>query len=400
MDRPLHILVVVNLPWDERLGAVRVWFELAEQWLKAGHKVEKFCLTDAFPNPTSSAALYAWRQAVFARHAARFVRRHGAQFDVIDCLIGTLPFSKQSLSCKGLVVGRSVGLFLSYADFIQSSRRRWRDQPRGKFFGRLFYNFTSWLVRRSAERALALCDVINVPNDDEKRAVERCHADVQVIVQPYGLNQTERANLASAAQSSSVRLGRYEICFVGMWSVRKGSQDWPEIVRHIRAQIPDARFTFLGTMVDSEKVFADLQISNTGGIRCITAFDRKELPDLLGSCTVGLFPSYIEGFGISVIEQLAAGIPTIAYDVPGPRQIFASAPSKFLIAAGNATAMAERALEILRMSESDYASLSEDARRIAGMFRWEQIAADTIDEYAAAVAQLPSSDQRRTEVVA
>src|SRR5690242_2071632 len=110
MAGSLRILVIVNLPWDPRLGAVRVWYELSEQWLKAGHKVEKFCLTDAFPTPTSSAAVYAWRQAAFARHAAGFVRRHAAEFDVIDCLIGTLPFSKQSLGYKGLVVGRSVGL--------------------------------------------------------------------------------------------------------------------------------------------------------------------------------------------------------------------------------------------------------------------------------------------------
>ena len=40
MDKPLRILCIVNLPWDARLGAVRVWFELSEQWKKAGHKID------------------------------------------------------------------------------------------------------------------------------------------------------------------------------------------------------------------------------------------------------------------------------------------------------------------------------------------------------------------------
>ena len=31
-DKSLRILVIVNLPWDSRLGATRVWMELAEQW--------------------------------------------------------------------------------------------------------------------------------------------------------------------------------------------------------------------------------------------------------------------------------------------------------------------------------------------------------------------------------
>ena len=44
-DKPLRILVIVNLPWDARLGAIRVWVELAEQWRAAGHVVEKFSLS-------------------------------------------------------------------------------------------------------------------------------------------------------------------------------------------------------------------------------------------------------------------------------------------------------------------------------------------------------------------
>ena len=47
--KPLRILAIVNLPWDSRLGAARVWIELVKEWEAAGHVVEKFCLSDAFP---------------------------------------------------------------------------------------------------------------------------------------------------------------------------------------------------------------------------------------------------------------------------------------------------------------------------------------------------------------
>src|SRR5260370_20339401 len=219
MNKPLRILGIVNLPWDPRLGAARVWFELSEQWKKAGHKIDRFCLSDAFPKPTRSRALSAWRQSVFSYRAARFVRRNAGKFDVIDCLIGALPFSKKSLRFKGLLVGRSIGLYLAYEQFIRFSRQRWPDQPRGKFIGRLFYTFTSWLLRRSADRALAHCDLFNVPNEDERRSLkERCPR-TKVIALPYGLNEAERAALAAAARPASERLARKEICFLGMWSV-------------------------------------------------------------------------------------------------------------------------------------------------------------------------------------
>ena len=380
----------MDMPWDARLGGARVWMELSEQWTRAGHTFEKFCLTDAFPESTSSRQQSALRRLLFPFRAARFVRRNASRFDVVDCLLGTLPFRKSRLRFKGLIVGRSIGLNRLYENFIKFSRARWPDQPRGKWIGAIFYNFIRRRHARNAERALATSDLVNLLNEDEKPFVPHN----RVIVEPNGLNEVERAALAGVIQPPARRLAQKEICFVGMWGLRKGSRDWPEIVRHIRAKIPGARFRFLGTMVDPATVLADLRLAEADGIRCIERFDRSELPELLGPCAVGLFPSYIEGFGLSVIEQLAAGIPTVAYDVPGPRQIFVSHRAQFLVPMGDASAMASRALEILSMNEIEYSSLSEASRGIADGFRWEKVAADTIAQYAAALARLKRVEQR------
>jgi hypothetical protein len=55
--------------------------------------------------------------------------------------------------------------------------------------------------------------------------------------------------------------------------------------------------------------------------------------------------------------------------------------------------MVDRALEILRMDEAGYAALSARCRQIAAQFRWEQIAADTIQEYTGALARQKSQSQ-------
>jgi len=399
VEKPLRILGIVSLPWDPRLGAARVWFELSKQWKKTGHRVEKYSLEDAFPKPTSSRGLYAWRQAAFPYPAARFVRRNAGQFDIIDCLIGTLPFSKKSLRFNGLIVARSIGLYLDYDKFIQFSRERWPDQPRGKLIGRVFYTLTTRLLRWNADRSLHHCDLFNVPNEDEKRSLEQRLVNKQTIVLPYGLNEKERSELENVAVSAASRLARKEICFLGMWSVRKGSRDWPEIVRSILNSLPAAHFAFLGTMTDEGTILRDLQLAPVQSIRCVASYNPEELPQLIGDCAVGLFPSYIEGFGISVIEQLSAGIPTIAYDVPGPRHIFKSA-GEFLVPVGDVRAMSERALEILRMTESEYRELSIKGREIAAQFRWEQIANENIREYRAALADAnPSNRQRNSQIV-
>jgi glycosyltransferase involved in cell wall biosynthesis len=153
-------------------------------------------------------------------------------------------------------------------------------------------------------------------------------------------------------------------------------------------------------MTDEQTVLHDLELSPSESIRSLTSYDPKELPQLIGGSVVGLFPSYIEGFGLSVLEQLASGMPTIAYDVPGPRHIFGAAGAEFLVPAGNTKAMVERTLDILRMNETDYTALSARCRQIAAQFRWEQIAADTIREYTVALARQESrNQQRRTQTV-
>ncbi|MEJ7703268.1 MAG: hypothetical protein WKF47_06260 [Geodermatophilaceae bacterium] len=163
-DKPLRILVVVNLPWDSRLGASRVWMELAEQWREAGHTVEKFSLSDAFRDARARRVKFALRQLVFPRRAAAFVRENADRFDVIDALIGTLPYSKSELRFQGLLVARSVGLYLLYHRFEESVGRRWPQRPPGKLIGRLLYRSANRRLFAASDRAVREADLINLPN--------------------------------------------------------------------------------------------------------------------------------------------------------------------------------------------------------------------------------------------
>lgn len=130
--KPLRILVIVNLPWDSRLGASRVWIELAEQWRARGHTVEKFSMSDAFPGGPPSRVMFAIRQVTFIWKAAAFVRKNGHRFDVIDALVGTLPYSRAQLGFRGLIVARSVGLYRLYDKFDATIQQRWPRPREGK----------------------------------------------------------------------------------------------------------------------------------------------------------------------------------------------------------------------------------------------------------------------------
>jgi glycosyltransferase involved in cell wall biosynthesis len=391
MDKPLRILAVVNLPWDPRLGAARVWIELADEWTRTGHSVEKFCLTDAFPTATSSPALAAFRTLLFPFRAARFVRANADRFNVIDALTGTLPFSKTSLRFCGLLVARSVGLYHLYDKFEADAAKRWPPASRGKLLGRLFYSFFYWRAHSASNASIAHCDLLNLPNSDELVCVrDEINSTKPAIVQPYGLTLPRRQALFDAAASAETRWPKKKIAFVGMWSVRKGSKDWGQIIRRIRASVPEACFLFLGTMIDNEKVWDDLGLGSREIVGLVPQFQPDELPQLLSDCTIAAFPSYVEGFGLAVVEQLAARLPTIAYDAPGPRDILRARLPELLVAAGDVARFSDAIIEILQGSFERYQELSDRSAKTALEFSWPVIARDTAAEYRTRLGDLAS----------
>ncbi|MEO7166281.1 MAG: glycosyltransferase [Spartobacteria bacterium] len=381
-EKPLRILAVLNYPWDRRLGVARVWVDLAEQWRAAGHTVDQFTLSDAFPKPTRRRIIVAWRQVAFAYRAAKYIRKNAQRYDVIDCLLETLPFSKKQLGFKGLLVGRSVGSYRFYEDFEAMARQRWPAKSKGKLAGRIFHALLNWHALKAVATTTRMADLLNLPNENERAASQSSpDRDPPAIVQPYGLRPEEAQALAAAAAPVNGPSEEPRISFIGMWGLRKGAKDWGEIVRRIRAEIPGARFRFLGVMTDQNKILQDLELPTEAGLEIIQEFEPSELPELLRDCAVGIFPSYIEGFGIGVIEQLAAGIPTVAYDVPGPRQILESQRETLLVAAGDVGSLVEKVLDLLRMDAGSAARQRAVSQSIAAQYSWTDIAADTIRAY-------------------
>ena len=351
--------------------------------------MDKYCLTDAYPDPPNSRAGSALRQILFPKKAATYVRQNADRYDVIDCLIGTLPFAKSSLRFRGLVVARSVGLFRLYDRFLREAARVRSKHPEGRWFGRIFHRFIEKRARKDSERSLRTCDVVNFPNEDEKTELAQDpNLTVSALVEPYGLNDGFLDSLAAAGVPAADRLRHPKICFIGMWGPRKGSREWPRIVKTIWERHPNAEFFFLGTMFSESIVRADLGLTETERISCQPTFAGAELPSLLADCTIGIFPSHIEGFGLAVLEQLAAGLPTIAYDVPGPRQILRTLAEQLLVPIGDVAALGARASEILSLGVADYEKLSNDCRAVARTYRWREIAANTVRSYRTALDSL------------
>ncbi|OUL30804.1 glycosyltransferase [Nostoc sp. 106C] len=381
MNRPLKILMILHMPWSQNLGGARVQLELAEEFQSMGHIVEKFDYYDAFPQTKSFQASNLIRPS-FSRKAKAFVQANAHRFDIIDAHQGNLPFSKQELRFKGLLVARSVGLYAFYDEFAKQENAR---QPPQKIKTRLGNLFRSWHHRRESPlypRSLQTCDLINVPNHDELVYVrDVMKLGYKCVVFPFGLSSERYKAFTEAIQPVEVRLANKQVVFIGSWGQRKGSKDWAEIIIRVRKQVPETRFLFLGTGLSAQKVLEDLNFPACEWIKILPNFDSIELPSLLSGATVGAFPSYIEGFGFAVLEKLACGLPTVAYDVPGPRETIRYVDNSLLVPSGDIESFSNKLVNLLLLKEISYSQLSRSCSEIAQKFSWRKLAENTIDTY-------------------
>jgi glycosyltransferase involved in cell wall biosynthesis len=379
--------MVLHMPWDRNLGAPRVQLELAEEFRRQGHEVDKFDWHDAFPRTPTRLGQIAGRG--FPMRAARFVRSVSSHYDIIDAQQGTLPFPKGRLRFEGLLVARSCGLYRFYRDFEAYARRRW-PESRGQVVGRPLRQFESWRESLQRRRSLWCADVVNVPNADELAFVrDELGLGSKCILVPNGVPESRLLALGREAAPVSERLKNQEVVFLGHWSLRKGSADWPEIAARIWEEAPGTRLTFLGTGVDESRVRMDLGDVRARAFRAISKFDSAELPRLLRRATVGILPSYVEGFGLGVVEQLAAGIPTVAYDAPGARHTLSTVDRELLTPCGDARALADKTLELLRSTARDYAVLSKRCRSAVRRWSLDALASATLDAYTDRLERIP-----------
>lgn len=105
---------------------------------------------------------------------------------------------------------------------------------------------------------------------------------------------------------------------------------------------------------------------------------EEDLPCLYQSASLFVFPSLYEGFGLPVLEAMAAGLPIISSNKSSLSELINEAG--ILVEPNNAKAFA---LEIERvLSDKDlYEKLGQKSKERAACFTWEKAAKETINVY-------------------
>lgn len=98
-----------------------------------------------------------------------------------------------------------------------------------------------------------------------------------------------------------------------------------------------------------------------------------------------IFPSLVEGFGLPVLEAMAAGLPVVATDIPIMREVAGDAA---LLVPPNDVAALSNAMTRLCKDAALRARLAQDGLQRSRLFNWAETARLTRAAYGAAVGAL------------
>jgi glycosyltransferase involved in cell wall biosynthesis len=178
------------------------------------------------------------------------------------------------------------------------------------------------------------------------------------------------------------------VLFIGQLVPRKGFDLLARAMPAVLREIPDARFLFVGRHSSGQEELR--RLAGEGG-----AADRLELRGwvdeaekvrLLREAAVVVAPSRYEGFGIPLIEALAAGAPLITTDAPAGNEVITHEQTGLLTPYGDVSALAVAIVRLLR-DRGLARRLGETGRReVLGRYDADRLAANLESLYAEMIA--------------
>lgn len=186
------------------------------------------------------------------------------------------------------------------------------------------------------------------------------------------------------------------IGFVGRLVREKGILDLIEAVPAIRAAAPGAVFLFVGP-ADAEKSDgidpAVIEQALPGDARRVLG-RRDDMPEMYSIMDVFVLPSYREGFPRAAMEASAMGVPVVATDIRGCRDVVHDGVNGRLVRAGDPRRLAAALIEMLGDREA-MARLGDAGVQVAARrFDQRRVFARVLEVYSEARASRCLSRQR------
>ncbi|HAZ14434.1 MAG: hypothetical protein A2X86_00055 [Bdellovibrionales bacterium GWA2_49_15] len=377
----MKILLCCPYPLDLRLGAAKVYMEVARAFTEAGQEccikgLDEMEWPESLTTMTEEKKLQRYPLALKS-----YIQKYGEAYDVIEYEFRFLPFARQEFPAKPLLVARSTLLIHHLAQIEIPIFPTWRGRL-GKFLKGPMRRREFAGKIELADMTLRHADFINVTNSDDAQClIKHGHDKKKIGVFSYALFPDRWNALAQFNQGKNkTLLAQPRLAFVGTFDNRKGAVEFPRLLELLVAKNPKVKIVLLGTsamFATVEAVLGCFPEKLRSHIEVIEKFSPEQLPALLRDCSVGVFPSHLESFGYGILEMLAAGLPVVSYKTPGPPVLL---PETWMVKRGDVEKMANVVLSWIGHPDV-WCQAQEHAVAISKKFVWSGVAMETLQSY-------------------
>lgn len=188
----------------------------------------------------------------------------------------------------------------------------------------------------------------------------------------------------SLAPSSNWRVEKPYFLFVGNLEARKNILGLLAAFEKFAVWTPDIELVLIGKPgYDGERILAAIEKSPARArIRVIGYAPLPDLHAAYGHALALTYPSWIEGFGIPVIEAMQLNCLVITSSTTATAEITGN--TGWTVSPADVDGLARAMLEVARLSEEGRRLALEKARLRSQIFTWRKCAEETVAVYEAA----------------
>ena len=140
------------------------------------------------------------------------------------------------------------------------------------------------------------------------------------------------------------------------------------MLKNLLEKLEDIKLTIIGTGPEEQsmkKLSKELNVWNYVEFR--GRITNEELSEIVSTSWLNIHSSVTEGWGYSILEASASGTPTVAFNVPGVRDVIEDEMNGIKVKDGDRKALLDAAFRILNNPKRWWSSSFEVAKK----YSWE-----------------------------
>lgn len=231
-----------------------------------------------------------------------------------------------------------------------------------QFWKRLFVPFERWTYRRADK---IICDAA----DSRNVLIERYGiAPEKIVVIPIGIDPQLFHPM------EEIRVIPNSLLFVGRPDKRKGIDFLLQAMPRVVEKVPDVHLHIGGTGKGLEirkRYVKDRHIERN--VTFLGFIPEDRLNHWYNRVQCVIVPSVFEGFGLTVLEAMAAGTPVIATDVDSLRDLVEDGEDGYLVTYGDVPMLADRIISLLKDRNKRNSFAEKGKEKVKRVYHWDCI---------------------------